>query len=127
MSHSSAYLLEERRLAEIAERTAALKLVRETAERSGKRKTPAQRRALRIANPTKWIDDVEAIIIKIGRRLFTLGDLRGYEGDLERLHPESQDVMPAVRAALQRLRERGLVVFVDNNGTYIYKPFEKVQ
>lgn len=101
----------------IADATAHMAAQRAAREAAG---LPARKPAV-----TAWVDDLRDCIKRLGKRLFTIRDLANYHAELERKHPENHDIESSIRHALQQLREAREVVFVDNKGTYIYKPFER--
>jgi type II restriction enzyme len=65
-----------------------------------------------------WTLDVLNAVRRIGKQIFTLGDMRAHVDELQRLHPDNRHVEDKIRQQLQRLRDLGFVEFVDNKGTY---------
>lgn len=120
---SSAVAIEERRIEEQAERIAAQRAARIEAEQSGARPTAEQRLAMQPKVP--WVDDVRDCIRRHGQRVFTLYDLARFHTEMQKRHQGCAEIEPSIRAALQKLRERGEVVFVDDAGTYIFTAFER--
>jgi hypothetical protein len=66
---------------------------------------------------TGWKRDVFEVLERIPAQEFTLQDLRVFENDLQRRHPENRNVAPKIRQQLQLLRDNGLVEFV-SRGRY---------
>ena len=67
-----------------------------------------------------WEDDIISLIRyhwAVGEP-FTLLDLYRFEPDLVALHPTNRYVRPRIRQTLQALRDKLLIEFVDNRGTY---------
>lgn len=65
-----------------------------------------------------WTLDVLNVVRRIGNRTFTLKHVLMFAPELQRLHPENKHIEAKVRQQLQRLRDLGLLVFVDGHGTY---------
>jgi hypothetical protein len=106
---------EEKRLAEIRARTAALKAARESAP-----PPPAQPKVPR----TLWYDDVLAAVRDLHMLHFTLEDMYGYADEFERKHPDAGDVQAAIRHTMQQLRDDG-ILFFHMNGTYTNLEIER--
>lgn len=110
--------IEQARLDEAAAKTARLRAAREAAG-------VVPHKAESKESKTAWIDDVRDCIRDHGERRFTMSDLEEYFDVLADKHPRSNTVESSVRHALQKLRDKGEVCFVDDQGSYIYLPFEK--
>lgn len=110
MMHSTAFLLEQRRLKEIRERMAQQRAAREAAPLKRKRPEPEE-------PPAAWYDDVLSVVRRINKLYFTLAEVYEYEDELERKHPECTDIGAHVRRQLQRLRDDGILFFQDR-GAY---------
>jgi hypothetical protein len=119
-TRSAAVLMEEARQQSERNRMAALRETRLAAELNGTRLSAAKRK-ITVAT-TQWIDDVRAMIVKNGQRLFRAEDLD--QRVLQARHPECNTIDSSIRHNLQKLRDAGEVTFVDDNGLFIYRPFE---
>lgn len=67
--------------------------------------------------PRTFVDHAIAIVRTLPRD-FTLRDVYRHARDLQRLFPDNSEIEAAIRAALQTLRDAGLVEFRDNRGHY---------
>lgn len=59
-----------------------------------------------------WRLDVFNAVLKIPQNIFDLKTVYEFKNELQRLHPENQNVEPKIRQQLQQLRDLGLVEFV---------------
>jgi Dam-replacing HTH domain len=66
-----------------------------------------------------WLDDVRLVVWEINKYKFTLKDVLEYEDQLQRMHPYNNTVRSQIRHNMQRLRDEGMIFFVDNKGTYL--------
>jgi len=67
-----------------------------------------------------WDDELERAIAEhwqIGQ-VFTLKEIYEFEERFSRLFPKNRHLPEGFRWALQRLRDQGVIDFVDNRGTY---------
>ena len=64
-----------------------------------------------------WTLDVLRAVRRLGQSHFSLGDVYGFESELQRTHPLNRNVRPKIRQQLQVLRELGLIEFA-TRGTY---------
>lgn len=69
-----------------------------------------------------WTLDVLNVVRGLKRDVFTLSEVLESADELAQLHPKNKHVRDKVRQQLQRLRDLGLLEFVDNKGTYRLKP-----
>lgn len=113
-----ALAIEEERMSAERKRIAALRALREAKSIDVK-----VARKGRPRDATMWLDDVREMIVKNDKRFFTLGEL-DYD-ELGKRHPNCNTVEAHTRHILQVLRDLGEVVFVGDDGTYIYLPFER--
>ena len=67
--------------------------------------------------PRTFVDHVLAIIRTLPRD-FSLRDVYRHARELQRRFPDNTEIEAAIRAALQTLRDAGLVEFLDNRGHY---------
>ena len=65
-----------------------------------------------------WLEDVLDCLTVIESDYFTLDDVYIFETHLSELHPNNRNVRAKMRQQLQILRDRGIIDFVNNNGTY---------
>lgn len=68
-----------------------------------------------------WTADVLACVRTLGKRVFTLEEVYGFERDLQALHPDNRHVKDKIRQQLQILRDQGIVRFAER-GTYELVP-----
>jgi type II restriction enzyme len=61
-----------------------------------------------------WLNDVLAVVRKIGKDEFTLDEVYGFEKELKYLHPENFHVRDKIRQQLQLLRDRKIIEFIEN-------------
>jgi type II restriction enzyme len=54
----------------------------------------------------------------LDKRDFTLDDMYGFAGELQRKHPQNAHVKPKIRQQLQVLRDAGLLTFAER-GHYV--------
>jgi hypothetical protein len=109
LTHSTAFLLEQRRLQEIRERMAQQRAAREAAPPKRKRAEPEA--------ASDWCGDVLSIVRRINKLYFTLAEVYEYLDELESKHPECMHIGAHVRHQLQRLRDDG-VLFFHGRGAY---------
>jgi type II restriction enzyme len=64
-----------------------------------------------------WTVDVLRIVRQLGKSRFALGDVYGFESELQATHPLNRNVRPKIRQQLQVLRDLGLIEF-GARGTY---------
>lgn len=119
-AHSAAYLIEEKRRKDLAERTAVLRRMRESAEAE----SPPPKRRERVKAESPWFDDVLDVVRRINKLYFSLDDVYEYEDELERKHPDNSEVKAHIRHALQLLRNRG-ILFFHNDGHYTNLEIER--
>ncbi|MFQ5664761.1 MAG: DpnI domain-containing protein [Terriglobia bacterium] len=67
-----------------------------------------------------WTLDVLNVVRKLGKPEFTLADAYGFADELARLHPQNRHVDEKIRQQLQRLRDLGILEFVER-GRYRVK------
>lgn len=108
-THSSAYLMAERQIKDQMANAARLRALRLS--------SPIPPRVKAKSN-TAWLDDIRAVLRKIGRPVVTARELYSYAEDLGKLHPENNRIEEQIRHQMQELRNRGEVFFNDNHGTY---------
>ena len=60
----------------------------------------------------------ELVIVKMPLDRFTLRDVYERKGPLVELRPHVKEIDASIRAGLEKLRDRELLEFVDNRGTY---------
>ncbi len=65
-----------------------------------------------------WTSDVWKCVGNLGKKEFTLQEMYEFEKHLQELHPENDHVKDKIRQQLQKLRDEGVIEFVDNNGKY---------
>lgn len=67
-----------------------------------------------------WDEELAEVIRKRWRigQSFKLEDIYGYEGYFMKLHPNNHNIKQKLRQILQRLRNRDIIEFVDDSGTY---------
>ncbi len=65
-----------------------------------------------------WTLDVLNVVRSLKKNIFDLSEVLGSSDELQKLHPENRHVEAKVRQQLQRLRDLGLIEFVNNRGTY---------
>jgi len=65
-----------------------------------------------------WTLDVLRAVRSLNKQSFTLGDVLSHASELTKLHPENRHVEAKIRQQLQRLRNLGILEFLDNRGTY---------
>lgn len=68
-----------------------------------------------------WLNDVLAVVRKIGKDEFTLQEVYGFEKELKGLHPGNFHVREKIRQQLQLLRDRNIVTFIER-GQYQINP-----
>jgi hypothetical protein len=61
----------------------------------------------------------ELVISKMPTTRFTLRDVYARKQPLVALRPHVKEIDATIRAGLEKLRDRGLIEFVDNQGTYL--------
>ena len=59
-----------------------------------------------------WLNDVLAVVRRIGKDEFTLDEVYGFEKELKGLHPENFHVRDKIRQQLQLLRDNNILRFV---------------
>jgi len=64
-----------------------------------------------------WLLDVLLCVERLKKSEFRLEDVYGFEAELQRKHPENNNVRPKIRQQLQFLRDRGIIKFT-GRGTY---------
>ncbi len=64
-----------------------------------------------------WLLDVLNCVNQLGKPVFELGEIYGYEDWLSQKYPQNHNVRPKIRQELQVLRDRGFIEFV-GRGTY---------
>lgn len=67
-----------------------------------------------------WTLDVLNIVRSLGKPQFSLAEVYGHSGELQRLHPRNLHVRDKIRQQLQRLRDMGLLEFI-GGGKYLLK------
>ncbi len=65
-----------------------------------------------------WMAAVLTIVQRLPGEVFSLDDVYRFEPQLSRMFPNNHHVREKIRQQLQVLRNAGLVVFIDNHGTY---------
>ncbi len=65
----------------------------------------------------EWTTEVLACIRGLRKRVFTLGDMYGFEDFLARMHPRNRNIKPKIRQQLQILRDHDFLEF-QGRGTY---------
>jgi hypothetical protein len=65
-----------------------------------------------VSNLSPWEKDVFHCLEKIENDVFELGEAYDYEGYLNSLHPNNQNIKAKIRQQLQYLRDIGLIEFV---------------
>lgn len=69
----------------------------------------------------QWYDEVADCIKENNKIEFSLRDIYRFEAWLAEKHPENSDIEATIRGTMQRLRDAGLVVFVEK-GQYRVSP-----
>jgi hypothetical protein len=67
-----------------------------------------------------WDSELERLVVekwKVGQA-FTITDVYEFEPYFRRLYPSNSFVQEKLRQTLQHLRDRGVLEFVDDAGTY---------
>ena len=64
-----------------------------------------------------WTADVMACVRTLGKRVFTLEEVYGFERDLQALHQDNRHVRDKIRQQLQVLRDHGVLKFT-KRGSY---------
>lgn len=106
LMHSTAALLERKRVDELRERSEALK-----AERLARESQPAPKS--RQSTAAIWREDLWIQLRQFNAGEISLSEI--YEKcapELAEKHPESHSVQPSIRHALQGLRDEGRIIFV---------------
>jgi len=65
-----------------------------------------------------WTKDVLKCVREMGKKEFTLDEMYEFEDKLKELHPENKHVEAKIRQQLQKLRDEGVLEFVDYEGKY---------
>lgn len=65
-----------------------------------------------------WTMDVLEVVMQIPTQRFRLSDVYASIDQLRLRHPANNTIDAKIRQQLQVLRDLGLIIFVDNNGTY---------
>ncbi|MCE5324868.1 MAG: hypothetical protein LLG01_00490 [Planctomycetaceae bacterium] len=60
----------------------------------------------------------ELVIEPMPTKSFTLRDVYARETSLAKLRPHVKELRASIRGTLEKLRDRGLIEFIDNQGTY---------
>ena len=58
-----------------------------------------------------WLLDTMRSIETLGKNEFTLNDMYGFEGELQKLHPDNRHIRDKIRQQLQILRDKGYLDF----------------
>ncbi len=64
-----------------------------------------------------WLLNVMRCIDRLDKPCFTLGDVYGFESDLNARYPANRNIRPKIRQQLQMLRDNGYIKFL-GNGIY---------
>lgn len=59
-----------------------------------------------------WLNDVLAVVRKLGKTEFSLKEIYAFEKELSKLHPENFHVKAKIRQQLQVLRKKSILVFI---------------
>jgi|SRR5579864_926028 len=119
LTHSTAYLIEQKRLEEIRTRTALLRSLRESVPK------PKRPKRAKVAE-SSWYDDVLDVVRRINAITFTAADVYEYCDELEKKHPECEDARSSIRANLQKLRDAGILFFY-GRGRYTNLELERAK
>ncbi len=60
----------------------------------------------------------ELVIMKMPNQRFSLRDVYDRMAPLVKLRPQVQEIEASIRAALEKLRDKGFIEFIDNRGQY---------
>jgi len=64
------------------------------------------------------LDCVQDLCGKKKSREFTLDEIYRYESEMRNYYPNNNHIEDKIRQQLQYLRDEGLILFLDNDGTY---------
>jgi hypothetical protein len=59
-----------------------------------------------------WRLDVFNAVLKVPENIFELNSVYKFKNELQKLHPENQNIEPKIRQQLQQLRDLGLIEFI---------------
>jgi type II restriction enzyme len=60
-----------------------------------------------------WILDTMNCIEELGKNEFSLAEIYQFERDLEKIHPENNNIKAKIRQQLQFLRDKGYLEFIE--------------
>jgi hypothetical protein len=83
-------------------------------QQKGRSPMQAERAILKGFQRELW----ELVVCQIPTTRFTLRDVYARQHVLRELRPHVRELEASIRGALEKLRDKGLIEFVDNNGTY---------
>ena len=67
-----------------------------------------------------WTTDVLALVRRLNKTQFSLGELYDFESELQSLHPDNRNIRPKIRQQLQLLRDMGFIHFT-SRGMYVLR------